>query len=87
MLRLAWIIIAVALIGAASVHLRLRQAEVRSDMLRLEGQRLKVRRTLWDQQLLVSELVAGQAALARGQAAVASGPAGASGPRHPGGGG
>jgi len=58
MIRIGCIIVAMAAIGAAAVHLRVQQERVRSDCYRLEAERLELRRTLWQQQLRLGELTA-----------------------------
>ncbi len=60
MMRLAWVILMLAATAAGTVHLRLQQNRVRTDMNNLEAQRLDVRRRLWDQQLRLGELTAPQ---------------------------
>lgn len=60
MMRFAWVIVFLAGIAAAVVHLRLQQTQMRSQVYRLEAERLKVRRDLWAQQLRLGELTAPQ---------------------------
>jgi hypothetical protein len=66
-MRLAWIIVAFTAIGLAVVHLRLEQDAVRTGLHRLEGDRLKVRRMLWDQHLRLGELTSPQRLRLRGR--------------------
>lgn len=68
MMRFAWIILLMAAVGAAAVWLRAGQNSVQASMYRLEAQRLKGRRTLWEQQLQVSELAGIQESRKRSQA-------------------
>lgn len=53
-------IVALAAVSAAAVHMRLRQAHLRAEMCSLEAERIQLRRKLWDQQLRLGELTAPQ---------------------------
>jgi len=55
MMRIAWAILFTAALAAGLVQIRARQTAVRAEMFRLEVQRMKVRRELWDQQLRLGE--------------------------------
>ncbi len=58
MLRFAWVILLLAAVGVGVVHLRLQQNAARTEIQRLEADRLKLRRTLWEQQERIGELTA-----------------------------
>ena len=66
MMRLAVIIVALAATAAGVVRLRTRQIAVGAEIRRLEGERLRVRRRLWDQQLLMARAGSLPQAQARG---------------------
>ncbi|KKK97452.1 hypothetical protein LCGC14_2652610 [marine sediment metagenome] len=53
MMRLAVIILLLAATGVALVQLRSAQNAARTEMYRLQAERLRVRRILWQQQLLL----------------------------------
>ncbi len=55
-MRVAWVIILLAAVGAGLANLRTRQIAAQARMVRLEAARLKVRRRLWDQQLRLGRL-------------------------------
>ena len=68
MLRFAWVIVLMAAIAAGVVWLRLEQNRVQAEMCRMEAQRMRVRRTLWEQQVRISQLSAPDELRRRGQA-------------------
>jgi hypothetical protein len=67
MLRLAWVIILMAAVGAAAVHLRLRATQARTQIQSLEAQRVQMRRQIWEQQVKLGELTAPQETRFRGK--------------------
>ena len=58
MLRIGFLIVSLAAIGAAVVSVRAEQTQVRAELQRLDARRLEVRRRLWDQQVRLGELTA-----------------------------
>ncbi len=58
-MRLAWVILALAAIGAATVYFRCEQDRARCQMYRLDARRLQIRRSLWQQQIRLGELPVG----------------------------
>jgi hypothetical protein len=60
MMRFAWVILLMAAVGVGVVHLRLAQNRARTDIQRLEADRLKLRRTLWEQQQRLAALTGPQ---------------------------
>jgi len=60
MMRLGWVIALMAAVGVALVQVRLSQNATRARMYRLEAERLRVRRRLWEQQLRLSEPIVGR---------------------------
>jgi len=60
MMRLGWVIALMAAVGVGLTQLRLAQNAVRARMYSLEAERFRVRRTLWEQQLRLSEPIVGR---------------------------
>lgn len=56
MLRLAWLILLMSATAAGIVYARLQQNAVITQAQKLEAERLRVRRLLWDQQIRLGEL-------------------------------
>jgi hypothetical protein len=54
MMRMAWVILLMAVLAAGVVQLRVRQNAARAETYRLEAERVNVRRRLWDQQIQLS---------------------------------
>ena len=57
-MRLATVILVLAVIAAALVHLRRREITVRYEIQRLQAQQVRLRRKLWDQQVRLGCLTA-----------------------------
>ena len=66
-MRMAWVLILLAAVGAAAAGLRTRQIATQGGLYRLEAKRLNVRRRLWDQQLRLGRLRAPRQTELRGQ--------------------
>ena len=67
MMRLAWVIVLLIALTAATAVVHSRRIAVQADLYRLEGRRLKVRRRLWDQQVRLGRLKAPRQVELRGQ--------------------
>lgn len=50
-MRMALVILSLAAIAVALVHIRRAETSLRNEVLKLEAQQVKLRRTLWDQQM------------------------------------
>ncbi len=59
-MRWAVVVIALAAVGAALVHFRRDEVRHRHEIRRLTRQRVTLRRSLWDQQVQLSELTSPQ---------------------------
>lgn len=68
MMRLAWVILALAALAATVVHLRARQANLQVQMHRMEAERIALRRRLQDQKLQLDCLETPQRLLWRARA-------------------
>lgn len=55
-MRWAMVVIALAAVGAALVHFRRDEVRHRHEIRRLARQQVRLRRSLWDQQVQLSEL-------------------------------
>ncbi len=60
-MRVAWVIILLVIVGATLARLRSQHIAAQAQLHRLEAERLKVRRQLWDQQLRLGRLRAPRA--------------------------
>ena len=58
MMRLAWVIVLLVAVAAATGLLRVRRIATQADVYRLEARRLRLRRRVWDQQLRLAQLKA-----------------------------
>lgn len=67
MMRIAWVIVLMGVIAAGVVKLRSDQHAAQAAMYRIEAERLKVRRKLWNQQLELGRLMAPGPTLWRAQ--------------------
>ena len=59
-MRWAVVVIALAAVGAALVHFRRDEVRYRHEIRRLTRQQVTLRRSLWDQQVQLSELTSPQ---------------------------